>query len=166
MHDSTTFPLYPVQQGKLWEKICTFLIATGRYLLTRLIYSLYRPRLLPRPSLHYSCIMCAKAIIKLSMRGKVEVKLEWDTNVTPPIACNFPWVHWSRKQACMSFLEGGQCNAMCKMWIVRLGFEMQAIWNAPKLLQHTVLWLIWIPPKLHKNHLFILKLFLQNSKLH
>ena len=53
VHDSTTFPLYPVQQGKLWEKICTFLIATGRYLLTRLIYSLYRPRLLPRPSLHY-----------------------------------------------------------------------------------------------------------------
>ena len=28
-------------------------VAAGRYLLTRLIYSLYRPRLLPRPSLHY-----------------------------------------------------------------------------------------------------------------
>ena len=47
--------------------------------------------------------MCAKAIIKQSMRGKVETS-EWDAT---PIACNFPWVHWSQrwlpKQACLSF---------------------------------------------------------------
>ena len=40
---------------------------------------------------------------------------------------------------------------LLKIWIVTLGLEMPAIWNALNLWEHKVLWLILIPSKLHKK---------------
>ena len=87
VHDSTTFPLYPVQQGKIWRKRCTFLVAASRYLLTRLIYSLYRPRLLPRPSLHYSCNTCVQ---KQSQSSQWEAMLKLLSGMQPPLLATSP----------------------------------------------------------------------------
>ena len=55
----------------------------------------------------------------------------------------------SRRCLLNHLLYWGQ--TMLKIWIVTLGLEMPAIWNALNLWEHKVLWLILIPSKLHKK---------------
>lgn len=118
VHDSTTFPLYPVQQGKIWRKRCTFLVAAGRYLLTRLIYSLYRPRLLPRPLLHYG-----EVVTHVCKSNHKAGRQSWNFWV----GCNPHCLQLSLSalvstlvtQAGLSVLSWGRTTLMCKMSIVR-----------------------------------------------
>ena len=123
------FPFVSSSTRKIVRKNMYFLgcswqifVAAGRYLLTRLIYSLYRPRLLPRPSLHYGEAVSCVQKQSQSSQWEAKLKLLSGMQMLHPHCLQLPLsalVPTLVTQAGLSVLSWGRITLMCKMSIVR-----------------------------------------------